>query len=29
LDILEPAGVWCSEVLEWDKMIEHEGFKVI
>ena len=29
LDILEPAGVWCSEVLEWDEMIEHEGFKVI
>ena len=29
LDILEPADVWCSEVLEWDKMIEHEGFKVI
>ncbi len=29
LDILEPAGVWCSEVLEWDQMIEHEGFKVI
>ena len=29
LDILQPADVWCSEVLEWDKMIEHEGFKVI
>ena len=29
LDILEPAGVWCSEVLEWDEMIEHEVFKVI
>ena len=29
LNILQPADVWCSEVLEWDKMIEHEGFKVI
>ena len=29
LDILQPADVWCSEVLEWDKMMEHEGFKVI
>ena len=29
LDILQPADIWCSEVLEWDKMIEHEGFKVI
>ena len=29
LDILQPADVWCSEVLEWDKMLESEGFKVI
>ena len=29
LDILQPADIWCSEVLEWDKMMEHEGFKVI
>ena len=29
LDILQPADIWCSEVLEWDKMIEHEGFKII
>jgi len=29
LDILQPADVWCSEVLEWDRMMEHEGFKVI
>ena len=29
LDMLQPADVWCSEVLEWDKMIEHEGFQVI
>ena len=29
LDILQPADVWCSEVLEWDEMLESEGFKVI
>ena len=29
LNILQPADVWCSEVLEWDKMMENEGFKVI
>jgi len=29
LNILQPADVWCSEVLEWDKMMEHEGFKVL
>ena len=29
LDILVPADIWCSEVLNWDQMIEHEGFKII
>ena len=29
LDILQPADVWCSEVLDWEKMLESEGFKVI
>mgnify|MGYP006084384793 FL=1 len=29
LDILQPADIWCSEVFEWDKMLEHEGFKVL
>jgi len=29
LSILQPADIWCSEVLEWDKMIEHEGFKIL
>ena len=29
LDILQPADVWCSEVLEWEKMLKSEGFKVI
>ncbi len=27
LSILEPADIWCAEVLSWDKLIEHEGFK--
>ena len=29
LGILQPADIWCAEVLEWDKMIENEGFKVL
>ena len=29
LAILQPADIWCAEVLEWDKMIENEGFKVL
>jgi len=29
LDILQPADVWCSEVLEWDKMMKNDGFKVL
>ena len=29
LDILQPADIWCAEVLEWDKMMENEGFKVL
>lgn len=29
LDILEPAGVWCAEVLTWNRLLQHEGFKVI
>ncbi|MGF7230417.1 CaiB/BaiF CoA transferase family protein [Arachidicoccus sp.] len=27
LAILEPADIWCAEVLTWDKLMEHEGFK--
>jgi crotonobetainyl-CoA:carnitine CoA-transferase CaiB-like acyl-CoA transferase len=26
LSRLEPADYWCSEVLNWDQLIEHEGF---
>ena len=29
LDILQPADIWCSEVLEWDKLLREEGFKVL
>ncbi len=29
LDILQPADIWCAEVLEWDKMMENDGFKVL
>jgi CoA:oxalate CoA-transferase len=29
LSILQPADIWCAEVLEWEKMLEHEGFKVL
>ncbi len=29
LAVLEPADVWCSDVLSWDKLMQHEGFKVL
>lgn len=29
LSILEPADIWCAEVLTWDKLMEHEAFKVL
>ena len=29
LSILEPADIWCAEVLDWEKMLKHEGFKVL
>lgn len=29
LDILQPADVWCSEVMTWDKLLEHDAFKVL
>ncbi len=29
LSILQPADIWCAEVLDWDKMIENEGFKIL
>ena len=29
LSLLEPADIWCAEVLSWDRLFEHEGFKVL
>ena len=27
LAILEPADIWCADVLTWDRLFAHEGFK--
>ena len=29
LQILEPADIWCADVLTWDRLMQHEGFKVL
>ncbi len=29
LNILEPADIWCAEVLDWEKMLQHDGFKIL
>ena len=29
LAILEPADVWCSDVLTWSRLMEHEAFKAL
>ena len=29
LSILEPADIWCAKVLDWEKMVKHEGFKIL
>ena len=29
LAILEPNDVWCADVLSWDRLVEHEGFKAV
>jgi crotonobetainyl-CoA:carnitine CoA-transferase CaiB-like acyl-CoA transferase len=29
LGILEPADIWCAEVLDWPRLLEHEAFKVL
>src|SRR5690606_7365078 len=26
LDLFEPQGVWCSDVLTWDRLLGEEGF---
>jgi crotonobetainyl-CoA:carnitine CoA-transferase CaiB-like acyl-CoA transferase len=29
LAILEPADIWCARVLNWNELMESEGFKVL
>lgn len=29
LSILEPADIWCAQVLNWKELVAHEGFKVL
>jgi crotonobetainyl-CoA:carnitine CoA-transferase CaiB-like acyl-CoA transferase len=29
LSVLEPADIWCADVLTWDKLMAHEGFGVL
>ncbi|MCY3867273.1 MAG: CaiB/BaiF CoA-transferase family protein [Chloroflexi bacterium] len=29
LDILEPQDIWCADVLTWESLLQHEGFRVI
>ena len=29
LAILEPADIWCADVLNWQQLVEHQAFKVL
>jgi crotonobetainyl-CoA:carnitine CoA-transferase CaiB-like acyl-CoA transferase len=29
LAILEPADIWCAEVLDWKRLFQHDGFKAL
>jgi len=29
LAVLEPADIWCADVLDWHGLTQHEGFKVL
>ncbi|KQT11582.1 CaiB/BaiF CoA transferase family protein [Ramlibacter sp. Leaf400] len=29
LQVLEPAGVWCADVLTWPRLLEHPGFAAL
>jgi CoA:oxalate CoA-transferase len=29
LEILEPADIWCAEVLDWPSLVAHDGFTVL
>ncbi len=29
LEVLEPADIWCADVLDWERLLAHEGFEVL
>ncbi|HZG87923.1 CaiB/BaiF CoA-transferase family protein [Paenibacillus sp.] len=29
LSVLEPADIWCSDVLDWDRLLRHEAFRAL
>ncbi len=29
LSVLEPADIWCANVLDWKTLFDHEGFKIL
>ncbi|MCJ8208482.1 CoA transferase [Mucilaginibacter sp. RS28] len=29
LNVLQPADIWCAEVLNWEELMQQEGFKVL
>jgi CoA:oxalate CoA-transferase len=29
LSLLEPADIWCAKVLNWEELMEHDGFKTL
>lgn len=29
LDILEPADIWCADVLSWERLLDTEAFKIL
>lgn len=29
LAVLEPADIWCADVLDWNRLFDHEAFKVL
>jgi len=29
LNLLEPRDIWCADVLTWDSLLQHEGFRVL
>lgn len=29
LSILEPADIWCADVMDWERLLNHDGFKVL